>query len=443
MTSASDVLPSHREILARAWPIILANLTVPLLGLVDTAVIGHLGEAAALGAIALGTLLFNFVFWAFGFLRMGTTGFIAQADGAGRASEVRAVLARAMWLAGLLGLGLWLLQWPIIEGALALLGGSEPTEMLARDYAYARIWGAPATLALYASMGALVGLGQSRLLLRLQLLLNGLNIALNLLLAWGLGLGVWGIAVGTALAEWLTLGYALWLLVNLLADEQPWRWSWAGLGGWPALRPMVAANGHIMVRTLALLGCFAWFTHQGAMFGDPILAANHILLQLISFAAFFLDGFAFAAEALVGRAVGARRLAVFDAAVRRSSELALATALLLTAAVWLLGDWAIAALTDLPQVRQLAAEQLPAVASYVLLSVAAFQLDGIYIGATRSRQMMWASLLSAALFILVWWLLRPWHNAGLWWAFVSYVVARALALLLWYPGLRRSVGGGG
>ncbi|MEZ5441927.1 MAG: MATE family efflux transporter [Lysobacterales bacterium] len=433
-------VPSRRDVFARAWPIVLANISVPVLGLVDTAVIGHLGEVAALGAIALGTLLFNFVFWAFGFLRMGTTGFVARADGAGAGAEVQAVLARALWLAGGLGLALLLLQWPIIELSLWLLGGSPATEALARDYAYARIWGAPASLALFALMGTLVGLGRSDKLLQLQLLLNGLNLLLNVLLAMGLGWGVFGIGVGTALAEWLTVVCGLWLLHQLLGGAgQAWRWRWRSLGGWSSMRPMLLANVDILIRTLALLACFAWFTHQGALFGDTVLAANHILLQLISFAAFFLDGFAFAAEGWVGRAVGARQRQLFDAVLWRTSELALWTALALALLAWFWGDWAVSLLTNLPSVQAQASQQLLAVSAYILLSVAAFQLDGVFIGAGWTRAMRWASLLSAAAFGVCWSLLQPWGNAGLWWAFVLYVLCRALALWLWLPGLRREI----
>jgi multidrug resistance protein, MATE family len=194
-----------------------------------------------------------------------------------------------------------------------------------------------------------------------------------------------------------------------------------------------------MIRTLALLFVFAWFTHQGALFGDQVLAANHILLQFVAFSAYFLDGYAFAAEVVVGRAIGARRLDVFDAAVRRSTELAAATAVTLALALLFFGDLAIHALTNLEAARQTASRYLPWACVYVLVSFAAFQLDGIFIGATRTRDMRNASLASLALFLLAWWLLQPFGNDGLWMAFITYVLARALALGWYFPRLRGSV----
>ena len=326
-----------------------------------------------------------------------------------------------------------------IELLVALIGGALPAALFVAN-AYTPGAFRFLLYGMVLLVGTLVGLGRSDKLLQLQLLLNGLNLLLNVLLAMGLGWGVFGIGVGTALAEWLTVVCGLWLLHQLLGGAgQAWRWRWRSLGGWSSMRPMLLANVDILIRTLALLACFAWFTHQGALFGDTVLAANHILLQLISFAAFFLDGFAFAAEGWVGRAVGARQRQLFDAVLWRTSELALWTALALALLAWFCGHWAVALLTDLPSVRAQAGLHLLAVASYVLLSVAAFQLDGVFIGAGWTRAMRWASLLSAAAFGACWWLLQPWDNAGLWWAFVLYVLCRALALWLWLPGLRREI----
>ncbi|HRQ65281.1 MAG TPA: MATE family efflux transporter [Xanthomonadaceae bacterium] len=427
---------------AIAWPIILANAAVPLLGLADTAVIGNTGSITDLGAIALGALLFNFLYWGFGFLRMGTTGFTAQADGAGDEAEVRATLGRALLLAGAIGALLIVVHRPLIDLALFPFGASDEVKALTRDYFLIRIWGAPAALAVFALMGTLIGLGRSGLLLKLQLFLNGLNIALDVLFAGVFGWGVQGIAFGTALAEWSTCLLALFLVVRMLRrrqhDLEPF-WSRPRILDAAKLRRTLGANADIMIRTLALLFAFAWFTHQGARFGDQVLAANHILLQFVAFSAYFLDGYAFAAEVVVGRAIGARRLDVFDAAVHRSSELAAATAVALALALLLFGDLAIHALTNLEAARQTAARYLPWACAYVLLSFAAFQLDGIFIGATRTRDMRNASLASLALFLLAWWPLANFGNDGLWIAFIAYVLARALALAWYYPGLRRAV----
>jgi MATE family multidrug resistance protein len=437
--------PSHLEVLRLAWPIVLANSAVPLLGLVDTAVIGNTGTVVGLGAIALGALLFNFAYWSFGFLRMGTTGFTAQASGAGDEAEVRATLGRALLLAAAIGVLLIMLQRPIAWAALELLGGSRDVEALTRSYFDIRIWGAPASLGTFAILGSFVGLGRTGHVLTTQLVLNGLNIVLDVLFGGVLGWGVPGIALGTAIAEWTTLLVALLLAFRILRarhsdDEGLWPWPRV-LDSQRAIATL-GANADILVRTLFLLLGFAWFTNEGAQFGDTILAANHVLLQLVSMSAYLLDGYAHATEIWVGRAVGTRARSVFDGAVRSATHLAAITAVALCAIVLLAGPAAIAALTDLGGVRRVANTHLPLAALYVLVSFAAFQLDGIYIGATWTRAMRNASVLSFGSFLVASLTLVPLAaNVGLWTAFVFYVVVRAIALLVPFAGLRaRSVG---
>ncbi|MGD8831087.1 MAG: MATE family efflux transporter, partial [Pseudomonadales bacterium] len=260
----------YRDVWSRAWPIILANSAVPLLGLTDTAVIGNFGTLPQLGAIALGALIFSFVYWGFGFLRMGTTGFTAQAAGAGDEIEVRAALGRALLIAAVLGLALIALQWPIANIALRMLSSSDEVESLAAGYFGIRIWGAPAVLGTYALMGSLIGLGRSRELLQAQLLLNGMNIVLDVLFAGVLGWGARGIALGTVVAECTTLLYAGVLVHGILrgrrTDTAPF-WPWQRLRDPERLRHTLGANSDILIRTLALLFSFAWFVNQSAAFG--------------------------------------------------------------------------------------------------------------------------------------------------------------------------------
>jgi MATE family multidrug resistance protein len=428
------------RILQLAWPIVLANSAVPLLGLVDTAVIGNTGRVIDLGAISLGALVFNFVFWGFGFLRMGTTGFTAQASGREDSAEVRAVFARALLLALGLGVALVLLQVPLRWTALALLGASPEVEALTRDYFHIRIWAAPASLGVFAALGTLIGLGRTRQVLLIQVVLNGLNAVLDILFAGVMGWGVQGIALGTATAEWVTFGLAFLLVRRILLEERKDREPW-----WPrdrildrdAARAMLSANGDILVRTLFLLLGFAWFTNQGALFGNDILAANHVLLQLVSLSAYLLDGYAHATEILVGRAVGAGARDGFDRAVRLSTQMAAVTALVLAAGALFAGPWAVRLLTDLPAVRGIAVDFLPWTALYILLSFGAFQLDGVFIGATGTRAMRNASVLSFTGFLLTSLVLvRVGQNTGLWISFVVFVVLRALALWSRYPALR-------
>jgi len=434
---------TYRYLLEKAWPIILANAAVPLLGLVDTAVIGNVGTVTDLGAIAFGALIFSFVYWSFGFLRMGTTGSVAQALGALDQTEIRAVLGRALILAVALGLMLIMMQWGIRLVALALLDGSAAVEDVTAQYFNIRIWGAPATLATFALMGVLIGLGNSRQLLLVQLFLNGLNISLDIYFAGVLDWGVEGIALGTIIAEWSTVIFAVWLIMGELNSRRE-----LGSEFWPrsrlldsaALKKMLAANRDIMIRTLLLVFSFGFFINQSAQFGDVVLAANHILLQLISFAAFFLDGYAFVVESLVGSSLGAKRRESFDIAVKRSSILALVTAAVLALLLLLFGSPAVVVLTDIEPVQAAAQGSLFLAAIYIFLSFAAFQLDGIFIGASFTRQMRNAAILSIAVFLLAWWMLMDRFGVkGLWWAMIIYVSARAYALLLFYPALRKSI----
>ncbi len=430
-------------LLKKAWPIILANASVPLLGLVDTAVIGNTGSVEDLGAIAFGALIFSFVYWSFGFLRMSTTGFVAQAFGAEAYQQLRAVLGRALLLAFALGLVLIALQWPIEQLAFGLLNGSSNVEDIAHSYFAIRIWGAPATLAIFALMGLLIGIGESRLLLIVQLFLNLSNIALDVLFAGVFGWGAEGIALGTVISEWATVLLATFLVIQVLkktaAPSEPF-WPLPLILNRQKIATMMSANADIMIRTLLLVSSFALFTNQSAQYGDEVLAANHILLQLISFAAFFLDGYAFVVESLVGSAIGARKVALFDLAILRSTVLAAVTAVLLGLTAVIFGEFAIGLLTDIVQVREVASSFLLYASIYIVCSFAAFQLDGIFIGASFTKQMRNASIVSIAVFVGAWWLLTPaWEVTGLWWAMIIYVLARALALLAYLPAMRRSL----
>ncbi len=436
---------AYRSIAGRVWPIVVANAATPLLGLADTAVIGRTGEVAALGAIALGSLIFSFVYWTFGFLRMGTTGLVAQAVGSEDESEVRAIVGRSVLMGISIGIGLLAIQIPVFRLALHLLKGGEEVEALSSVYLGTRIWGAPAALALYAAMGALVGLGRSRTLLWVQVVLNGLNITLDVMLAGYFGLGVAGIGIGTAISEWVAVLLAFYLVVRILKrrhGNEGVFWSWSQILDLPQLTRMFVVNGNIMIRTFCLLIGFGWFTQQGARLGDVILAANHILLQFVSFSAFFLDGFAFATEALVGAAVGARKLDVFNLLVRRTGIMAGATALTLALGSMLAGPALIGVLTDHEAVRNVARSLLPYASLYILLSFVAFQLDGIFIGVTRSRDMRNASFASLIAFLAIGYPLTGAYGAiGLWISFIVFIVARAVSLGIPYPRLRRSVDG--
>lgn len=434
---------NYVRIIKLAFPVILANASVPLLGLADTAAIGQTGGAVDLGAIALASLIFNFVYWGFGFLRMGTTGFISQAAGANDVDETHALLFRAVLLGGIIGIVLILLQQFIGEVAISLLKASDEIKILVRDYFYIRIWGAPATLITFTLLGTFIGMGWTKHLLFVQLFLNGLNILLNVLFVVGFDFGVRGIALGTVLAEWTTLFFASYVLIRKMQLKHFSRRIQAlqsRVFNKEKLIALFKVNGDIMIRTLALLSGFAWFANQGADFGDEVLAANHVLLQFVSLSAFFLDGYAHVAEMLTGKAYGAKNKAYFIQQVRHSSILAGITALILASSIYVLSDLLIPLLTKDIHVQAIASEHSLYAAIYIALSFAAFQLDGVFIGVTRSVEMRNATLMALLLFIGSALLLTtPYGNIGLWIAFIIYVVARAVMLGMFYPKILRGM----
>lgn len=434
---------NYVQIIKLAVPVILANASVPLLGLADTAAIGQTGAAVDLGAIALASLIFNFVYWGFGFLRMGTTGFVSQAAGANDVDETHALLFRAVLLGGIIGIALILLQQLIGEVAVSLLKASDEIKVLVKDYFYIRIWGAPATLITFTLLGTFIGMGWTKHLLFVQLFLNGLNILLNVLFVVGFDLGVQGIALGTVIAEWTTLFFASYLLIRKMRLAHLWeriQELQVRVFNKEKLIALFKVNGDIMIRTLALLSGFAWFANQGADFGDEVLAANHVLLQFVSLSAFFLDGYAHVAEMLTGKAYGAKNKTYFIQQVKHSTILAGITALLLAGSIYSLSDLLIPLLTKDMQVQAIASAHSLYAAVYIALSFAAFQLDGVFIGVTKSVEMRNATLAALIIFIGSALLLPPsYGNVGLWIAFIIYVVARAIMLGMYYPKILRSM----
>ncbi|GKW48294.1 MATE family efflux transporter [Halomonas sp. NCCP-2165] len=426
----------HRRIWLLAWPIILSNITVPLLGLVDTAVVGHLPDSRYLAGVTLGATLFGFLYWGFGFLRMGTTGLTAQALGRGDDSQVRTLLGQSLVLAVAIGVALILFSRPLIELGLWLLDGSEAATGLAREYARIRIVSAPAVLANYAILGWFLGQQNSRVTLMILVLTNTINILLDLWFVIGLGMTSKGVALASAIADYSALAFGLWLVGRQLR----------GLGGRldrQALRhpaaygELIRVNGHLFVRTLGILFAMAFFTAQGASQGDTILAANAVLLQFIMLTSYGLDGFAHAAEALTGRAVGRGRWDEFRAAVAGATRFSLVTAALASLAFWLGGPTLIALLTDLPEVRANATHYLPWVILMPLLAVWSYLLDGVFIGATASREMRNSIFVALAVYLPGWWLTQGLGNHGLWLAFTLFTLVRSATLGAYYLHYRR------
>ncbi|MDJ0637395.1 MAG: MATE family efflux transporter [Paracoccaceae bacterium] len=428
---------TQKRVLGIAVPIVLSNATVPLLGLVDTGVVGQLGDPVPIGAVGIGAIILSAIYWLFGFLRMGTTGLTSQALGAEDQGEADALLTRALMIGFGGGLALVLLQWAIIPAAFWISPASPEVEALARDYMAIRIWSAPATIALFGITGWLIAAERTRAVLLLQVWMNGLNIFLDLLFVLGLGWGVSGVAFATFLAEWSGLGLGLWLCRDAFA--RPFWNDRARVLDSARLMRMAAVNSDILLRSLALESVFVSFMFFGARAGDLPLAANQILLQFLHVAAYALDGFAFAAETLVGHAMGARNPRRLRRAALLSSAWSGAIAVLFALGLAVFGPGLIDLMTTSDIVRETTREFLPWMILAPLLGLAAWMLDGIFIGATRTADMRNMTAISAIVYFLAVWALMPaFGNHGLWAALMISFIARAVTLGLKYPALERA-----
>ncbi len=430
---------THKSVVAMAVPIMLANVSQPMLGIVDTAVIGQLPEPFYIGAVAIGAMIFNLVYWAFGFLRMGTSGLTAQAWGADDGKELTAIFGRALLLAGLLGLALLALSPLISHIAFWAIDASADVEREAQTYFAIRIWSAPFALANYAVLGWLIGIGAMRSALLVQLWLYVVNMVLDAVFVLHFNMATQGIGYGTLIAEVSTafLGIAVVWRYLKAAGERP---SLARVLDREKVRRMLSVNSDIMVRSLLLTFGFSWFAAQGAKLGEVTLAANAILLHFFSVGSYMIDGFANATEALVGHAVGARQRDRFVRAVRVSSGWALATGAVLSLATLALGPWAIDLMTVNEEVRAAARAYLLWAALTPVLGAACFQLDGIFIGATRTRDMRNMMIVSLALFLASGYALASgFGNHGLWLAMCIFFIVRGATLYVRLAALEREV----
>ncbi|NWN92074.1 MATE family efflux transporter [Marinobacter adhaerens] len=418
---------TDRRLWALAWPLMLTNLTVPLLGLVDTAVLGHLESPEYLGAVAVGANLFSILYWTFGFMRMGTTGLAAQAWGRRDSFNQVALLLRSVVLAVGIGLLLILAHQPLIRIGLTLMDPSAGVTELAAEYAAIRIWSAPAVLCQYTLVGWLIGTQFPRGPMIMLIVANGLNIVLDVLFVTVLGWNSRGVAIATVIAEYgaAIIGFAI--VLNRMPEGQ--RLTRALIGTLADYLAILQVNRYIMVRTIALLLVLAFFTAQGARQGDTILAANAVLITFLLLISNALDGFANAAEALIGESIGKgsrkRFLVVFRCALRWS----LLGSLLLTILFVAGGRGLVALLTGIEEVRTTAWQYLPWLWLLPFASVWGFLFDGVFIGATRTRDMQNTMLFSAlVVFAPVWWLTTGWGNHGLWFSLICLMLARALSM---------------
>ena len=425
---------THRRVLQISLPIVLSNATVPILGAVDTGVVGQMGEAAPIGAVGIGAIILTAFYWIFGFLRMGTAGLAAQAHGAGDQPEVAALLSRALLIGATAGFAMVLLQIPLFYGAFNLSPASPEVESLAREYMAIRVWSAPATIALYGITGWLVALERTKAILAIQVLMNGANIILDLVFVLGFDWGVAGVGWATFMAEWAGLALGLWLCRDAFKGTA-WR-NVERIFDRNRLKNMAAVNTDIMIRSVLLQAIFVSFLFWGADFGDVNLAANQVLLQFLYITSYAQDGFAFAAESLVGQALGAKKRAALRRAAILTFGWGAATGLLLATCFAIFGPAIIDTMAKAPEVQSAGRTFLPYMIAAPLVGVASWMLDGIFIGATRTKDMRNMMIISALVyFACVFPLMAAFGNHGLWLGLLLSFVVRGITLGMKYPAL--------
>lgn len=432
---APDGLPfqvDSRMVVSIALPMTLAYMTTPLVGLTDTAVIGRLGDAALLGGLAIGAILFDLVYATFNFLRSATTGLTAQARGRKDPLEEHAIFWRSFFLALLIGAMIVALGPLILAGGLRFMDAGPDVAEATSVYVTVRLISAPAALANYAILGFILGRGEASTALVLQVVINVTNIALSVVFGLKLGWGVEGVAWGTVIGE--TLGVVLGLALVLMRAPQGSFPDRGRLFRREALHRLLSLNGDIMIRSLALLSASAFFTRAGVQFGSLTLAANAVLINFFFVAGYYLDGLATAAEQIGGRAIGANHRPAFDRAIRLTVFWGFVLSGLGAAVFYLAGPAIIDMITTAPQVRAEARQYLVWAALTALSGVLAFQMDGVYIGATWSRDMRNMMLLSLAVFLaLVLTVVPAAGNDGLWIAFNLFLGLRGISLLVLLP----------
>ncbi|MCY4050360.1 MAG: MATE family efflux transporter [Gammaproteobacteria bacterium] len=429
---------SHRTVWSLAGPMIVSNLTVPIVGAVDTAVVGHLSGPHYIGAVALGALIFSFLYWGFGFLKMGVTGYIARAYGSQNEQEICDYLLRFIAISLIAGITVILLGKPLIDFALYILDSSERVELLASEYANIRLWSAPAALCVFVFTGVFVGLHNTRMALVLQLVLNLTNLVLDLLFVPVLNLGVPGVAWATLIAEYSAALLGFYLLRKQVMSAVR-NLTFQEFFDPNILKHLGATNSNIFVRTVCLMFCFAFFTDQSARYGELILAANTILMHLQTFMAYGVDGFAHATEALGGSAYGSQKRKRFLRVVRLTTLWAFLTACAFSLIYLIGGPIIIGLFTNLAEIVELSKQFLPWMIVLPLFSFMSFQLDGLFIGVGYTRQMRNAMLISTAGYLLMAYIFQSWlGNHGLFLALICFMTLRAVTLLYYYPSVVRS-----
>ena len=440
-SAATQATPAAPVTLARvlriAVPIVLSNSTVPLLGVVDTAVVGQMGAAAPIGAVGIGAIILSSLYWLFAFLRMGTIGLASQAKGAGNTAEEHAILSRCLMIGLAGGALLIVVQLPLFAAAFWMSPASAEVESLARDYMAIRIWSAPALIALYGVTGWLIAEERTGAVLAQQLVMNGLNIARNIWFVIGLNWGVTGVAWATFIAEWAGLLIGLWFCRGVFAAPH-WRDKVKVFARAPLMR-MALINRDIMLRSFLIQVIFVSFLFFSGDLGDVTLAANQVLMQFVFVTSYALDGFAHAVETLVGQAIGQKNRARLRQAAILGCIWAVLVAVALSIAFAVTGVSIIAIMATSEEVRAVAGAYLVYVALTPVCAVWSFMIDGIFVGATRARDMRDTMAISAVIYLILTGLLLPsFGNHGLWLALVISFLVRAVTLGMRYPDLEKT-----
>lgn len=419
---------SHSAVWRIAAPMIISSVTVPLLGMVDTAVMGHLPESYYLGAVAAGATIFSVLFMGLNFLRMGTTGVTAQGYGAGNNVVVREALGQSLLTAMLLSTLMIALQQPIIDLSIKLLSPSFEVGVYTRQYFLIRVWSAPASLGNFVLIGWLLGMQNARGPLVIMLIINLTNIALDLVLVLVVGMTVNGVALATLVAELAGLATGV-IFVRAELAGHPGSWAQTRLLDPARYKRLLNINANLLLRTMSLMFVFAFITAQGARMGDVILAVNALLMNFQLLLSYALDGIAFSAEALVGKAVGSGDRRGMLLAVKRTLQWSLLFSGIFCLAYLLTGEYIIDLLTNIDSIRLAARDYLPWLIIAPLISVWSFLYDGVFVGATRSREMMLVMAASMLMIFLPTWLLsRPLGNHGLWLAFMMFMAGRGVGM---------------
>ena len=430
-------------VIKRALPLVIANATLPLAGVADTFVLGLSGDKSDLGGVALGGAIFSIFYWSFYFLRMGTTGLTAQADGAHNRAETQRILIRAVIIAALLGIAVWMLRYPISWGGFAVLQGEAGVESKGAAYLLARTWGSPAALATFALTGWLIGLGRNSATMAIYAVFTAINISLDLWFVLGLGYGPAGVGAATSIADWGAALMATGFVLHALSRQGGWAagvLERARLLNRHAIAELFNVNMNLLIRTWSLIIGFTWFANAGARQGTAILAGNHVLLQIITMWAFVLDAFAFVAETEAGRAYGQRSLAGLRRAVRLTGEPMFAAGAIFAVLTWLYGGQVLSFLIEDAEAREAAIRYLPWCAIVPFLGAGAWLMDGVFIGTTSGKILRNAGVATVIIYLIADAILAPaFGNDGVWMAFMIYYVARGGTLLVAYPSLERRI----